>query len=210
MIPVHFAFPGHLIRFVACHWTAFNNSSSRVTRERLADVLRRNCYKFLTTDIPKSGLTRHLAILGDFNEEPTAPVFRERLIGCRDRQSSRHTHSGDKDVRRIRLYNAAWRYLGEQIPHGASGHDVGLAGTLYNDSEDADTKGWRTFDHLLVSAGLLGEKPPYLDEAKTGIVSTPTMRNTADLPMPFEPSNQRGVSDHLPIIGRLVLRKAAT
>jgi hypothetical protein len=56
---------------------------------------------------------------------------------------------------------------------------------------------------------LLGETPPYLDEAKTRIVSTPAMRDGANLPTPFTPSNQRGVSDHLPIIERLVLREVS-
>src|SRR5262249_30920467 len=151
MIPVHLKLPGHLVRFVACHWTAFDNSSSRLARERLADVLRRDCHDFLAPPVPTPGLTRHVVILGDLNEEPMAPVFRERLIGCRDRRSSRQAHWQDEGVRRIRLYNAAWRYLGEQFAHGVARQPVGAAGTLYNDSQDIDTRGWRTFDHLLVS-----------------------------------------------------------
>src|SRR5262249_50710715 len=158
----HLGLPGHLIRFVACHWTAFDNASSRVTRERLADVLRRDSHAFLIPAVPVSRLTRHLVILGDLNEEPTAAIFRERLIGCRDRASSHHTHWQDQGVRRIRLYNAAWRYLGEQVPHGTAGQPVGAAGTVYNDSQDADRRGWRTFDHLLVSSELVGDLPPYL------------------------------------------------
>jgi endonuclease/exonuclease/phosphatase family metal-dependent hydrolase len=201
MIPVHLKLPNHLIRFVACHWTAFDNSSSRVARERLADVLKRNCQEFLKPPVPTMGITRHVVILGDLNEEPTARVFRERLIGCRDRQSSRYTHWQDKGVRRVRLYNAAWRYLGEQVAHGTAGQPVGAAGTLYNIKKG----GWRTLDHLLVSAELLGQTPLYLDEAKSRIVSTPLMRDGAGLPAAFTPTNQRGISDHLPIIGRLVL-----
>ena len=183
MLPIHLAFAGHLIRFVACHWTAFDYSSSRIARERLADVLKRDSYQFLRPPVPTPGLARHLVILGDLNEEPTAPVFRERLIGCRDRESSRIRHRDDEGTQRVRLYDAAWRYLGEKIPHGLAGWPVGAAGTLYNDSTDKDTKGWKTFDHLLVSAGLLGMTPPYLDEAKTGIVSTPSMRDRAVGPL---------------------------
>jgi endonuclease/exonuclease/phosphatase family metal-dependent hydrolase len=192
-----------LIRFVACHWTAFDNSSSALSRERLADVLRGNSYDFLKPAVPTPGLTRHVIILGDLNEEPTARVFKDRLVGCRDRRSSRRTPYQDRDVRRIRLYNAAWRYLGEQVAHGTAGQPVGAAGTLYN------KRGWKTFDLLLVSAELLGKTPPYLDEAKTRIASTPIMRDRTGLPRPFTPSNHRGVSDHLPIVGRLVLREAS-
>jgi hypothetical protein len=173
----------------------------------LADVLRRDSYEFLEPAVPTPGVTRHLVLLGDFNEEPTAPVFRERLIGCRDRESSRHRHRHDEGVRRVRLYNAAWRYLGEQVAHGVAGNPVGAAGTLYNDAEDGDTRGWRTFDHLLVSSDLLGETPPYLDEARTRIVISPAMHDAAGLPRPFRPGEPRGVSDHLPIVGRLVLRE---
>ena len=194
---------------MACHWTAFDKVSSRVARQRLADVLRRDSYEFLNPAVPTPGLTRHVVIVGDLNEEPMAHVFRDSLIGCRDRESSRHAPRQDKQVRRVRLYNAAWRFLGEQVAHGVAGAPVGAAGTFYNDSKDVDTRGWRTFDHLLVSAKLLGETPPYLDESKTGIVSTPTMRDAAGLPMPFTSSDQRGVSDHLPIIGRIVLREVS-
>jgi hypothetical protein len=151
MLPVHLTLPGHVIRFVACHWTAFDNASSRVARERLADVLRRDSHAFLEPPVPTAGLERHLVILGDLNEEPTAKVFRERLIGRRDRASSHQRHWMDREVRRVRLYNAAWRYLGEQVAHGTAGWPDGPAGTLYNDSEDAETTGWRAFDHVLLS-----------------------------------------------------------
>src|SRR5262249_25265781 len=39
MVPVHVTLPGHVIRFVACHWTALDTDASRLARERLADVL---------------------------------------------------------------------------------------------------------------------------------------------------------------------------
>jgi endonuclease/exonuclease/phosphatase family metal-dependent hydrolase len=205
MIPVHFTISGHVIRFVACHWTAYDHYSSHDARERQADVLRRNSHEFLVPAVPNPRLTRHLVILGDLNEEPTADIFRIRLIGRRDRASSHQKHWRDRQFRRIRLYNAAWRYLGEQVAHGTAPQPVGAAGTLYNDSDDVDAKGWWTFDHLLVSAGLLGQTPPYLDEARTGIVFTPLMRDASGLPRPFTPGSRHGVSDHLPIVGRLVL-----
>ena len=48
-----------------------------------------------------------------------------------------------------------------------------------------------------------GEYP--LDEAQTRVAPTPIMVDEDGLPRPFEPGKTRGVSDHLPIVGRLVL-----
>ena len=55
MVPVHFTLQGHVIRFVACHWTAFETDTSRLARERLADVLRRDIHAFLEPEVPKTG-----------------------------------------------------------------------------------------------------------------------------------------------------------
>ncbi len=135
MIPVHLQLQGHLIRFVACHWTAFDNISSKVTRRRLADLLRANCDEFLHPAVPTLGVIRHVVILGDLNEEPTGDLFREWLLSYRDRESARSSHRQDREIRKLRLYNASWRLLGEQEPHGARGGIDGPAGTLYCDSE---------------------------------------------------------------------------
>ena len=202
MIPVNLTIPGHVIRFVACHWTAFEKS--RVARQRLADVVKRDAYNFLyPAEVRKTGLRRHAVILGDLNEEPMSEIFEERLIGCRDRESSRGQGKRDDEVRRVQLYNAAWRYLGEQTAHSAPKVQTpSVAGTYYQDRQ------WRTFDHVLVSSSLLSEKPPYFDEAQTGIVATPIMVDEEGLPRPFEPGKPRGVSDHLPVVGRIVLSEA--
>ncbi len=201
MVPVHLTLQSHVIRFVACHWTAFDTATSRLTRERLADALRRDIHAFLEPEVPKPGITRHVVIIGDLNEEPMSAVFEHRLIGRRDRESSHSRHWRDAQVRRVRLYNAAWRYLGEQVAHGTPGTPIhGPAGTYFRDPHD-----WRTFDHVLVSSGLLGAAPPYLDEAQTRVVSTPMMYDERGVPRPFEPGSIRGVSDHLPLLGRLVL-----
>jgi endonuclease/exonuclease/phosphatase family metal-dependent hydrolase len=206
MIPVHLTLPGHVIRFVACHWTSLAAPSSRVARERLADILRRDAYDFLAPEVPTPGLARHVVILGDLNEEPMSPIFEDRLVGSRDRQSSQGRHWRDAKVRRVRLYNAAWRYLGEQVAHGAPGPTIiGAAGTFFNQS-----LGWRTFDHLLVSGELLGTNPPYLDEAQTRIAFTAIMSGADGLPTPFAPGKRSGVSDHLPIAGRFVLPEVVT
>jgi endonuclease/exonuclease/phosphatase family metal-dependent hydrolase len=201
MVPVHFTLQGHVIRFVACHWTSLDTETSHLARERLADVLRRDIHAFLEPEVPRAGIAHHVVVVGDLNEEPTSAVFEHRLIGRRDRESSHTRHWRDAQVRRVRLYNAAWRYLGEKVAHGTpESNTIRVAGTYFKEPHD-----WRTFDHVLVSCSLLGASPPYLDEAQTGVVSTPIMQDEHGLPRPFEPGSQRGVSDHLPIVGRLVL-----
>jgi endonuclease/exonuclease/phosphatase family metal-dependent hydrolase len=205
MVTIHLTLPGHVIRFVACHWTGFDELSSRTARGRLADFLRRDTYDFLYPEAPDPKLARHVVVLGDLNEEPTADLFMSNLEGRRDRKSSREQHWRDEGVRRVRLYDLAWRYLGEQVPH-AAGRSLsnGAAGTWYN-----RTVGWRTFDHILVSGGLLGERPPFIDEANTVIISRPILQDEDGLPSPFEPGSSYGISDHLPIVGQLVLRETA-
>lgn len=202
MVPVHLHLPGHLVRFVACHWTAFDTGTSVEARERLADVLRRDAHDFLEPEAPTAGPTRHVVVLGDLNEEPPSPVFVRKLIGRRDRESSHTRHWSDEQVRRVRLYNLAWRYLGEQVPHGAAEAPAaaGPAGTYFRKPHD-----WRTFDHVLVSSGLLGTDPPFIDESRTGIVSTAIMCDEDGRPCPFEPGRPHGVSDHLPIAGSIIL-----
>jgi endonuclease/exonuclease/phosphatase family metal-dependent hydrolase len=199
MIPVHLTIKGHVIRFIACHWTAID--SSNVTRERLADVLKRNVYDFLEPEVPVAGQARHVIVLGDLNEEPMSALFEERLLGMRGRSSTRIRHARDAAVKRIRLYNASWRYLGEQILHGGVERPaVGPAGTCF-----LPGYGWRTLDHVLVSCGLLTAMPPYLDEARTGVAWTATMVDNDGRSKPFGARSDQGVSDHLPIVGRLVI-----
>jgi hypothetical protein len=204
MLPIHLTIPGHVVRFVACHWTAYDEASSHTGRRRLADSLRRDMYRFLNPDPPRTGTTHHVMILGDLNDEPQSPLFENDLIAHRDRVSSReqHSRSRDEQVSRVWLYNAAWRYLGEQRAHGDATSSIDVAGSYYTKEQ-----GWRTWDHLLVSGGLLGSNPPFLDEAQTRIMSTPLMRDTSGRPTPFDPTaaTAPGVSDHLPIVGRIVL-----
>ena len=201
MVPVHLTLPGHLIRFVACHWTGLDKDSSRTARARLADFLRRDTYDFLYPEAPKPGTARHVVVVGDLNEEPMSDLFKSNLEGRRDRRSCREPHWRDAGVRRVRLYNLAWRYLGEQVPHGVRRPMTsGPAGTWYDEEQ-----GWRTLDHVLASGGLFGGDPPYLDEENTRIISTPLLEDSYGLPRPFEPGSSRGVSDHLPVIGQLIL-----
>ena len=201
MIPIHLTVAGHVIRFIACHWTGFQADSSQIARMRVADYLRDDVHAFLYPEVPAPGIKRHVVVLGDLNEEPTAELFRHHLVTSRDRQTSHISHPRDKQVRRARLYNLSWRHLGEQIPHGvARPQAIGPAGTWYNDDH-----GWKTIDHVIASGGLFGEKPPYLDEENTRIISNSSLVDERGRPEPFAPESLRGVSDHLPIVGQLVL-----
>jgi endonuclease/exonuclease/phosphatase family metal-dependent hydrolase len=204
MIPVQYTQAGQVIRFVACHWTSFDNALSRATRVRLADYLRKNTYAFLQPKTSGSSSNRHIVILGDLNEEPTAPVFEEHLAAARDHESGRQAaHWRDGQVRRVRLYNAAWRYLGEQVAYSGGPPTPSVAGTFYNQD------GWRTYDHLIVSGDLLRPRPPYLDEANTGVAVTAAMRSPDGMIRPFDLVGNPGISDHLPILGKIILSEGA-
>ena len=77
---------------------------------------------------------------------------------------------------------------------------IGAAGTYFKEPQElADIRPRSCFLRPARAS------PPYLDEAQTGVVSTPIMQDERGLPRPFEPGRTRGVSDHLPLVGRLVL-----
>lgn len=203
MVPVHHTSAGHVIRFVFGHWPGLDEDTTATYRARLADLLRRNTHEFLYPAGPAARPARHVVILGDLNEEPTAPLFADQLPGGRDRATSRRRpHWRDADVRRVRLYNAAWKYLGEQAPHRGRAAGPEIAGTYFG-----PRLGWRAFDHLLVTGGLLGPDSPFLDEAETRIMWTSAMLDGGGRPTAFDPGRpgDGGVSDHLPLVGRIVL-----
>lgn len=203
MIPLHHTGAGYVVRFVFCHWPGMGERSSGVYRGRLADFLRRNSYEFLCPPPGRPAPSRHLVVIGDLNAEPTADLFDGPLVGTRDRATSRQPrHSSDADVRRVRLYNAAWKYLGEQVPHRGTPRGPEVAGTYYGDK-----LGWQSFDHVLVTGGLLGSDLPFLDEAETRIIWTTAMLDGSGRPAAFDPDDPAagGVSDHLPLVGRIRL-----
>ncbi|MBA4191591.1 MAG: hypothetical protein C0467_26730 [Planctomycetaceae bacterium] len=192
---------GHCIRFIFCHWTAFGENSETY-RERLAETVSAHAYDFLNNS-RRTITTPHVVILGDFNTEPFSDVFRDRLQAARDRDRSRQRiHPSDKDVRRIRFYNASWRLLGEHLPHEVSGSPHHWAGTYYN----AGDRTWHTYDQVLVSGSLLGNAPPYLEESSFGITPLPGCIGAGGKPEAFSWLNgvASGLSDHLPLTGRIV------
>ena len=135
------------------------------------------------------------------NDRSDRPVRDRGHAGDRDRSRQKPHHS-DVDVSRLRLYNCSWRHLGEGHPHSldvASGH----AGTYYQ----ASTHMWRTFDQVMVTGGLLSEKPPLLDESQLFVRTDTGNLTTQGKPTKFEFVNgvASGISDHLPITGRIIL-----
>lgn len=200
MAVVDYTQAGHCVRFIFCHWTAFGKDSER-NRERLAETVAVHAYEFLnksrrTANVP------HVVVLGDLNTEPFGDIFLDRLHASRDRDYSRQrVHWSDRDVRRIRFYNASWRLLGERHPHDLNSPQH-WAGTYYN----AGDRVWHTYDQLLVTGSLLGGIPPYLEESSFGITLLPGCLGANGKPEAFTWLNgvANGLSDHLPLTGRIV------
>jgi endonuclease/exonuclease/phosphatase family metal-dependent hydrolase len=200
MAVVDYTRAGHCVLFIFCHWTAFGENSE-MYRERLAETVSAHAYEFLNN--PRRKTVPHVVVLGDLNTEPFDNVFRGHLSASRDRDRSRQrVHSSDQDVRRIRFYNASWRLLGERHPHDPASSPHHWAGTYYN----ANDRAWHTYDQLLVTGGLLGGNPPYLEETSFGITPLPGCLGTGGRPEAFSWMNgvASGLSDHLPLTGRII------
>jgi hypothetical protein len=194
---------GHRIRLIACHWTARFGKSSKHVRSDVAHFLMSYIYDFLHEIV--QGETRHIVILGDLNEEPYK-LLEERLHACRSRSRSREReHYRAADVKRVRLYNCAWRFIGERYPHmgGPSANDT--AGTYYWEAE----KTWHTFDHVIVNGSLLTDAIPFLDESSVRVLTCPLLLEPEGKPEKFDWRNGKptGVSDHLPIAGQIILAR---
>lgn len=194
--------PGGRVRFVGCHWPAFEESGR--SRERLADHLVHELYEFLVKNRPLDEF-RHAVVLGDLNDEPFG-VPLSHLNAHRARGLARSAPAWqDHDARRVHLYNCAWRLLGERHPHGGDRppDHIEAAGTWYS----AEKKRWATLDHVIVSEGLLTASVPRLDESSVQVLTHKACAPSGDVPHKFSQSGGtfRGVSDHLPILGRLVL-----
>lgn len=120
MAVVDYYAAGHCIKFICCHWTAFGENS-RLYRDRLAETVSSHVYDFLSNK-RRTKTRPHVVIMGDLNEEPFGELFHHRLRAFRDRERTLSpVHASDRDTHRVRLYNAAWRLLGERHPHDALG-----------------------------------------------------------------------------------------
>jgi len=187
----------HKIRIVICHWQArMDEKGSGRLRGRMADYLSGECYDFITDRFGKN----HLAIIGDFNEDPYEDSFNTLNAHRHRGRSQGKPHWADDDVKRVHLYNTAWRLLGEKHPFPKSERDENLqlncAGTYYWE----EAKSWRHFDQLIVSGGLLGPSAPHIDEDEVVIISSAAFLS-GGLPIKFSYDHGKfvGLSDHLPI-----------
>lgn len=198
-----YSLPGHRIRLIACHWPSRMDDGSKRSRIVLAEHVNDQVYRFLQAAPPNE--TRHVAILGDLNEEPYG-VLEEHLFATRDRGSSRDPlHYQDHAIGRAWLYNCSWRFVGERFPHIGSSVRGETAGTYYWGKQST----WHTFDHIIVTGSLLSEQLPFLDEGSVRVVVHPLLLNAEGKPRKFSWVNGvvSGLSDHLPLVGRILLEK---
>lgn len=206
MALLHYRFGQHVIRFYACHWTARFAELSEKWRQLTAQQLNSDSYEFLHSSETRE--IRHVMILGDLNEEPYG-ILEGWLYAHRDRATSRRPrHYTDAHIKRVHLYNCAWRLLGERLAHPETTGDAVVAGSYYW----RDAKTWHTFDQVIVSGSLLSYEPPYFDESNLRLASWASVLPkeflaSGSLPHRFEwkGGSSIGLSDHLPICGRIIL-----
>jgi hypothetical protein len=204
MLTLDYRWPPHRLRIYLCHWTSRRGEeqSERVRRD-VAQQLRKDAYRFLHD--PDAGAERrHVAILGDLNEEPFDNLLKTELFASRDRWGALSPdHPTDLPVKRVRFYNASWRLLGERVAHPAPAGAHHAAGTFFWRRERA----WFTYDQLLVTGSLLTDEPPFLDEASLSVASGAMFVGADGRPGPFEynEGQSEGASDHLPVCGRFVI-----
>lgn len=189
------------IRFVACHWTARFGQTQERTQARLANQLSKEAYTFIK-DNPNR---HHIVIVGDFNEEPFGDISSKWLNSTRSRSRARdRPHHTDDDVHRLRLYDCGWRLLGHTVPHNGVepvGHES--AGTYFH----REQKSWHTFDRVFVDGSLLGASPPFLNEMalKVFVGQSAFAGTSAPQKFTWSPDGAVGVSDHLPLVGELIV-----
>lgn len=192
------------IRFVFVHWSAPFSDNSVRTQERIAGHLQGYIYEFLREEQIAS--SRHIVVVGDFNTEPFE-ILHTHFDATRSRQRAREPeHYSDTDVRRIRLYNAGWRLLGENKAHQPGLQALGIAGSYYCRGDRA----WRTVDQLLVSGSLLKPDPPCLLEDTVELFAANAIMGEDGYPRAFEwePDRSRGASDHLPLTATIRLKRS--
>lgn len=197
-----------VIQFIFCHWPPPFGATQRESTSEMARYLRKSIYRFLN---PQNAIiepqSRHVVVVGDLNVEPFDEIFESTLPASRCRDWSRSSHHADQNVLRARMYNCAWRLIGEQHPHdGLAPVPPDIAGTHYNARDNK----WSTYDHVLVSGSLLSLQVPYLDESSVKIFSHPScLHGRPPRPRKFShpPDTASGVSDHLPILGTIILER---
>lgn len=184
------------LRCVICHWQARLDEGSQDVRLKIGSYLSEYAYTFLKKTTKRMN---NIVILGDLNEEPYELPLKTLHAHRHRERAKTPSHWTDCDVKRAHLYNCSWRLLGEKHPHAASasGNQLNVAGTYYW----KDKHSWHNLDHIIVSGGLLGNTPPYLDESNIDIVSLGEfMPEGAPEKFRDKCGKYSGLSDHLPII----------
>ncbi|WP_159874667.1 endonuclease/exonuclease/phosphatase family protein [Aquitalea denitrificans] len=189
-----------IIQCIVCHWPAKFEDGSEKCRERIADYLSQYVYDFLNTDSLKNKKKKSTILIGDFNQEPFEKSVWSDLNTHRHRARAFDKHWTDKDIKRVHLYNCSWRLLGELSPLLPSGNMKNAAGTYYWKKK----KSWHNLDHVIVSQGLLGTTPPFIDESSLTIIALPEFIPSG-VPEKFSitQDGHSGLSDHLPLFATI-------
>lgn len=186
-VVVEFETQGEGVAVVLAHWPSSmgDGDTARDRRGRAASAVRAAVASLSLRDVP-------VLVMGDLNLEPFDRALGSDLPTSRYRDAVlRHRARDEAD---ILLYNASWRWLGEK--HARKGHASGpsLAGTYR--TRDRTPTAWRTFDQVMVSGTLLGNRGWALQEAGLGVWSHEAVFSR-------EKSRPEPPFDHLPIVGEL-------
>lgn len=186
-VVVEFETKGGAVAVVLAHWPSGmgDAESARDRRSRAASAVRNAVASLSVRAVP-------VLVMGDLNLEPFDQALGADLPTSRYRDAVLQHRARDESD--ILLYNASWRWLGEM--HGRKGHAPrsSLAGTYR--TRDKTPTAWRTFDQVLVSGTLLGNRGWALHEAGLGVWSH-------DAVFSRERSRPEPPFDHLPLVGEL-------
>ncbi len=192
-----------VFRLFVNHWTSRRETDSEPKRREAGDTLLNLMLRKVRRGQAFCGdPTALVVVVGDFNDEPYDRSLTDpkRLLGqpyaVRDRTAVLRRRP---TARAPVLYNAAWRLLGEQQSRGgeiASGREKPAGTYLFGDMGQGQ---WRTYDQVLVSAGMLEGPRPVFDDASLRVHCPP------DLTGPDGAPAASMASDHFPVCFTLSL-----
>jgi endonuclease/exonuclease/phosphatase family metal-dependent hydrolase len=194
------------------HWPASDWGKRREQRQDVARQLREIISAKLAEDPD-----REILVLGDFNASPGEAAFgKDGLAATGDRDAVRDKKPGAV------VYNTI-ACLAEQLALESKEKrydDLGEVEKLLKDHGDRigthydpSKKRWNGFDQIFVSRGLLDKKGLSWREGSTQIHRSPFLidpdghpRSTFDEALPYakQTPEKIGISDHLPLVARLV------
>ena len=185
MVPIHFTFPGHVIRFVACHWTAFDTAASRLARERLADVLRRDIHAFLEPEVPESWHhSPHRRHRGPKRGTDVRPCS---STGSSGGATGSRAIAGTGGMHRSGEFGCTTRHgdilVSKLLTERREPSKLGRPGPI---SESPTTGEHLTMSLFHVACSSESSVPR---RGSNRVVSTPIMQDESGLPRPFEPGS---------------------